>query len=1618
MAGGIIQLVANTDASQNVWLNHDPEITFFKCVYRRHTMFALEMVPLKFNSRLDFGDTATVTFPKKGDLVHRAVFSVELPYLAAKFTHTKTADTIQLISQLQLIDQQLEDKIKSTVISDAVDFISLIDLVESHLQLYSQQINQKLSTLLTISTISTAQPTQQLIHQLRNASLSPAQRALSEQINPSSIPLDTTSHSGLSSDLVHSSLKYGLSYNAIDDFYLVLRKVLNQMATTVPIVVIKAFEKTDFHLTASTPVIIDPNYRRAFFATYRTQSDETDPPYCYTSRHPIDTSSSSSPYHRLVYSATNTMMSTICHSMEQLFSHYHDLFTCTSRLFYLNSTVYSGIYSYTVPSPATCDSQSEKLSVINLNIWFFYFFKYLDAIDECDYADYLSQHYPIDEDGYQFIVNLMVLLKINLEYYMHEISYMMNDLYASTSSLDPTSTLKIYRPEMAGTNLFTCNIIFHRNLVPTIQEMREYIQLAISEITIAQINSYLCTKLHPAESQTVLRGYVTNLYASIFAYFDGVETDPIATSYVDKFLASESVVVEQMEFYYHAENIYTSAYNTMMMTILDPNAVEPECAKIIEQLLATMQSTPDLYYQTVSTDRYMGEPYLSTPYQSRFHHYIHLPDDTHLDPPFPLPPSDPYGVNPEFYNHSLSSPPISIHTDLVSLRPSELSDSLFHPPSSFSKIDFSRIRHALFTKHHMLSPEIQFVDEYDLAVQYATLVIPDLAHRDANTHQKLVDALQLLIQCTHSDLPAISVIQTYHQLLKQGVVPSPDSIEQVMVSLEQISTNKTACCYPHHVPTITSNRLIQQLWSHTPSLYGFLDLVGIGHSAFRSQVYHLYNGEGFGLHQSQTETWRNLLASHPHCTTFDAKLILQHYNGFQSADDIHQYLLDDLWHTSTLPSTCSQRIAQLMKPHDDLPQLVTNSQLISTYVLHIKKSIVQLRQQSNQLSYFREKLSVIFYRNQRSKAAWIHKLGAYLVESVTFKCGDDVVDLHTSEWRDTFDILQCKSLDTYHQMIGHQPSLYSFTEEPKPTTTIHLPFNFYFNQSISSSIPLIASSHVTYSLTVKLRSLEQVAYHEEFAEYVDVDGNPVVPQLTNPILHTEFVYLSSEERKIFTTKPLEYLITTSQYNSTCNVSDVNLDAVYKIATVDGKHQYLTQTQLDATDYVYDVVPVNYYYAKPSTNKSGIRSTHLANLAGLYGQPADNKIAYKTIRIQNHFTNPTRFITTMIRPISHVDVNSPFRLETPAYFHGEHQWDNYHLYPRYDLSAITIARLDYYDTLTLRLQNTDDETFGFVALLGKILHPDAHRVYHALVHNPSLRKPNQHGIRYKMDTMDTMFPVFDYGILEMLCEEIMKESGKSNLVRFDADRLPVSYDTFALRFGEIVSTEVVDYVYQIYNEAVINSIVYHVSEMQDLDTDYSYHQIHLRLQGTDWYKPFDEYIVYKPKNQSTFFHHHLILHATTFSSYQQNLQTSLRDTVVSQIAKEMATCLCEMLNTEFVELTDYSKALRLNPIVSPIVSGHYEFNTVPILPINSTQTAHDIATLLFRNDKPSLMTHSWALDPASPNPSGQANLSKIDEFTTQLNLHPMISTAYPARVISMTSSYNITRLLAGQSGRTW
>lgn len=77
MTAGIMQLVAI--GIEDIFITKDPQITFFKMVYRRHTNFSIEEIPEYFTQKPGWGKSISCIISRDGDLVSNAQLVIKLP---------------------------------------------------------------------------------------------------------------------------------------------------------------------------------------------------------------------------------------------------------------------------------------------------------------------------------------------------------------------------------------------------------------------------------------------------------------------------------------------------------------------------------------------------------------------------------------------------------------------------------------------------------------------------------------------------------------------------------------------------------------------------------------------------------------------------------------------------------------------------------------------------------------------------------------------------------------------------------------------------------------------------------------------------------------------------------------------------------------------------------------------------------------------------------------------------------------------------------------------------------------------------------------------------------------------------------------------------------------------------------------------------------------------------------------------------------------------------------------------------------------------------------------------------------------------------------------------------
>lgn len=134
MGGGLIQLIAV--GVQDIYLIGNPQITFFKTIFKKHTNFSIESMQQSVDGRTDFGQQIQCTIQRKGDLLKDIIIDILLPVLPIGYYWTDGIGNV-LIKQVDLeIGGQLVDR----HYSEWLDIWSQLTVNESKIGAYNSMV--------------------------------------------------------------------------------------------------------------------------------------------------------------------------------------------------------------------------------------------------------------------------------------------------------------------------------------------------------------------------------------------------------------------------------------------------------------------------------------------------------------------------------------------------------------------------------------------------------------------------------------------------------------------------------------------------------------------------------------------------------------------------------------------------------------------------------------------------------------------------------------------------------------------------------------------------------------------------------------------------------------------------------------------------------------------------------------------------------------------------------------------------------------------------------------------------------------------------------------------------------------------------------------------------------------------------------------------------------------------------------------------------------------------------------------------------------------------------------------------------------------------------------------
>jgi hypothetical protein len=1585
MTGALLQLVTNSGDYQDKWLNDEHGITFHKLVSRRHSPFSTEFIELNFNSEVDFGKSSNIKILKRGDLVCNLFFVTTIPKLQTYFPSSKTSDVTRYLTTiaaplLKIIgvaintwDLQFKPNLGERDYDNNIDIIKFMSMLEQKKNYYMVNTNRHariitsytsssniddnidiynnyniINTILNIfdeyslfyhyldriKNTSVEYPIipddyvitsniinyfSEFIDPLRTLLLQHYSKYINRNIyykrnGPTYIKNDSPSPNPSPNP---SPTDIDDSYKTIVNDYTILINVIDTLIETIPFFSQKVFFSSGNTITPYCSYYYDINFRKKFKDKLLTN---------------LSTVTSLSNTISKLFDKTVDDLET---DINYLFNYYGTLFSNKTNLYYKGSSKQTNIYCYYISESDAIGNTVESPMLMNGNIWYFYFFSYLNSIDSKTFSEMYHR------SGYVFtnlLSNFIKLLKINIDYYMNEISYLANDLYRTDKTrYDDIST-------ETNNSYFYYTFVFYRSHLPSIYEIFVYIMNCIDSCTIEKINKYF------DQSLTIDNKYfekariiVKTLYGEIYNYFlDRCNNHKIniyyntplfnitisddlqqnIKSYVNNFI-SKNKNVDQMEFYFIVENLYISAINNLYNSMLSskPNIFSLDRSKI----------TAKEYYSLTNYDRWTGLDYLSTAYDSRF--YGRTKDK--IDIFYPLPNTNPYGVNPKYYDNRISC----------------------------YKKNKIKIGNIIYNKSNQNKTYV-----YDQLTSVVNLY--DASHQ--------IDFYRL----NHNLLDTSYLIPTKY----------PNYAGLSELNLGYIETK------------------IKILVSHKKKIIN---------------DYARYTSERETLDNYPEKIFNNIT-----CSDYLNELYVNFYTELNT-NTVDVILpdkkLDNLAILSNYTIIDNIKINILKKIFNG--DKISN---LSTLIMLAKENIISNNKKLDAIEKIILGVSMILTRGSNAKNAWIKYLGHFLVEQIKL-CGSDINsdEIHTSDWFQVYNSISMtpEKKNGYDKLIGNIPSLTRFCYN-KEKYTLYIPLLFYFNKNRSLAYPLISTTNTDLEINIKIRNLEDLCYKELYSDFL------VKPVLENSYIMAEYIFLGTDERKIYLNSKLDYLIDEVQWSETC-ANNNNMTNIYKLSD----SNYIEENILESSELITKIVPDTTIKIIEKTNKNG-----LVQYISTYNKTDESYIHSKRIKIRNTFVNPSKYYASIIKLDIHTDPN--LRTDSDDYFYGEKQWANYNMLPYYNHEKLKKYQIKLYYDLYIDCLDNDNSDSGLISILNNLL-LNTNNSYDTkllkyvqdmkdqyMSNNMALQLSLPAHINifaYDLSNNLTINKIYSKQIINNVIKKIYNKLGlAAPLIDIVTDKISAIINILV----DIIDTSIdKHYLLSIINKEFENyrkscamyCIILFCKTFPMMNvTNYDYHTyINLLSKISDPIVEsvnisYDVNISANSELNPAISNFDLVYKLLIFSD--KDLEAiyfgSINLEKMFVISSYITGVSAQIINNRLYNY-DSNTLLVSNPIINPMKYGALYFDRINILPRESSSNIWTaIQTYYYYKNSPSnsIGLYTWALDPLSSNvATGSCNLSIISNFSSEFDIDESIE---KAKIIQFVVNLNIVRHFCGEKIKIW
>lgn len=1184
MAGGILELVSR--GADDIFLTVDPQITFFKIVYRRHTNFSKTEYDINFNKTLDFGTTSQLVIPKYGDLLHKLFLVINLPDIDITYVEITVGQVKQLLKPFGIT--WTTSKPDSSIFTQS-DYNEVIPLINTQINLLNNNIGV-LDYLINLLTSGYLNVQTWLINNPSYTEITGAVPYFTDILNayydlpydPYSIqwqfliaqrqdvldfgPLLVATLNTLQNDILFTKFKnyvIGIenvvppfdpnSYNDENLFFMYNVDYANYNVTS-----------------SSSQLTVSSVFRTGITNAYKPDVtyQELDSYKIFNTLilddPAINTAviSSINDVNRIKSYLIESIQFDLQKNIMQLLQIYYSLTDVAKFMFYRLFAVKTGGFDTNASfvnisqtnnlSPELQDNWTTSFNVIPLpdeptNLYFPMSVFVKQVVSDFHNINTVAFRSNFYNSYFNFVPDLWNRIDMGTStpaywqpyinaYPPTQQSYFNRMYFMNFIPLLTNTDIPLALNDILNVQINNANNAGQLVIMSQIQTIQFFLLPLLSNMQVLISNNITPVLAKPDDFPTILK-------ISSFRTVQGPTGDIIITPIIRQ----GSSVTEGGVSYIIPQYVIVKYLQVLDDPILQPlpqylttsNSNFPAIKPLLTKIIGYFNVNPD-------TENSSGNIMLPfTTYQN---------NNYNTDVTYPI---NKTTANPGIYCDAISSIWYNLFMTVK---------------DNYDVIYNSKLLGLTYFKENFgleIYDYLEYITTNILGYTITDPITPINYYYDSVTFQtKLPYNVPGDIGIYLSDKLANLENQLDHYLANYGLmgvktiqVPGPQyyfgsfsSMLNYIINVIETTVDSSFNLVYYHVPHPGATDPVQiiknQVLASVPN-QGAMDILGLVGGVYNTMIdpsivvnpfspvtqpnkYNLWNS----LHNPVTYDYQTELQKYN--TLFggltteklfsDLTNIQVNYEDFNSEDDIYSYQLNIVSDN-----------ALLFNVNINIIQGVTVTDTNERGLLLFNQEVTYSSNQISGLDNSKVILTNSLKGGQPANFSWIQYLGHYCIKTVECYIGDQLIDTQYGEsMHIQYQLSKRRQKERgYNMLIGNVPELYTFDTSSKEKYELIIPLWFYFCKSITASLPLVALQHSEIKFKVELRGFDELCKYEPFTKF----NRPT--KVTCKML-AEYILLDDEERLRIAKNRNEYLVNKIQYNGDLLVNRENLNTILNL----------------------------------------------------------------------------------------------------------------------------------------------------------------------------------------------------------------------------------------------------------------------------------------------------------------------------------------------------------------------------------------------------------------------------------------------------------------------------------------